>query len=266
MNKAPKPEYCPDWFDLSLYENLINFNRTDWTIAMFSRHIVYKDFNKRLPTEKEIVEFEKYYITGLVQQIDTVRKKEADLEFECVTKLDLFDVLVQYEHLFLSNDIELQSTFDEVRKEILERKEEFIDGGYTPLEFLDILSRDGINREFLDDGRSLALNIELSFSDQAIIESVQSHLKKAREKSKNKDCQNGKRISDTEIESLIRYRVIPYIDLMLWGMITGQKLTDQKIADILFSDDPDGKGLDTIRKTTKRKALNLLSQVRPKFL
>ena len=71
---------------------------------------------------------------------------------------------------------------------------------------------------------------------------------------------------ENEIKSLIGYKVIPYIDLILWGMMTGKKIRDQEIADALFPDEYDISRIDTVRQTVKKKALALLSNSSPKFI
>lgn len=186
------------------------------------------------------------------------------VEDEIIHKVNFGDFIFMYQDILLSNNQNQKDFLDKLKLECLNFPPEFEDDvpqeyidSVKPMDLLDYPDFD-LNDNFDDS----YFAIDLGYSDEAILEAFKSKLLELR---KN-NIKKGKRISDIEIESLIKYRVVPYIDLMLWGMITGNKLTDQKMADILFADDTEGKGLDTIRQTTKKKALKLLSQNRPKFI
>lgn len=259
-----KPDYCPDWFDLELYKNLENFNRSDWAISVFARKLAYDDLKERKPTEIN-AEFERWYLSVCFAQIRMAKSKQSELKNDdAVSLVDYFDVLIAYEDLFLSNDLELQSTFDEVRNEILKNKDEF-SKDYKPTDYLDILNRDGINKNVSQKG-DLVLSISLGCSDDVILEEIKKQLSIARSKYNDKNFSDGKRISDNEMKSLIENRIIPYIDLMIWGKITGKSLTQAQIANLLFPDLYDVDIVAKLRQTTIKKAMNLLSLERPKFI
>ena len=114
----------------------------------------------------------------------------------------------------------------------------------------------------INSNLGLIVSIDTNFSDEVILKrfkEVLSSYRKERE-------ENGKIISENEIKSLIGDKVIPYIDLTLWGMMTGKKIRDQEIADALFPDEYDISRIDTVRQTVKKKALSLLSNSSPKFI
>lgn len=263
MNNTKKPDYCPEWFNLDNYSYLDDFHRASWGILIFTKKMVYgslKEGESLLPD---------YNIDFMLNLALYSYKKGQQLcketvEDEIIHKVNFGDFIFMYQDILLSNNQNQKDFLDKLKLECLNFPPEFRDE--VPQEYIDAVTpMDWLNYPDFDlddnfDGSYFAIN--LSYSDEAIIEAFKSKLLELREN----NIKKGKRISDFEIESLIRYRVVPYIDLMLWGMLTGNKLTDQKMADILFADDPDGKGLDTIRQTTKKKALMLLSQTRPKFI
>ncbi|HDR1026855.1 DUF6387 family protein [Pasteurella multocida] len=256
----------PNWFKLENYDNLINFNRSQWTIAIFNRKMVYDDLKagryKNNP-EKEAVEFEKYFISKLMQEMMNTKFKFEEVGDTCVRRTDLFDLLIDYEKVHLDKRDLFISSLDEIRREFIENKEEFNED-YTPTHYLELEGRNGFN-EYIDEEGELSIKIDLAYSDNYILEQVKQLLANTREKQKHIDYTNGKVISDSEIDSLIKYKVLPYIDLLLWSELTGEKYKNYELADILFSDDYEGSSLDTFRNVTRKKALKLLSMRRPKF-
>lgn len=256
----------PSWFKIENYDNLIHFNRDQWVIAVLNRKRVYDGLKagryKDNPKQKE-VEFEKYFISKLMQEMMDTKFKFKNIGDDSVRRIDLFDLLNNYEKVFLEKREAFISSLDEIRNEFIESKEEF-NNHYSPSLYLDLEERNGID-EYIDDDGELSIKIDLSFSDGYILEQVKKLLAETREKQKNSEYSSGKVISDNDIESLIKYKVLPYIDLLLWSEITGEKYKNYELADILFPDDYDGSRLDTFRNVTKKKALKLLSMRRPKF-
>lgn len=256
----------PEWFKLENYDNLINFNRDQWVLAIFNRKMVYDDLKSgryRDNPEQEAIEFEKHFISRTIQEMLNTNFKFKQIGNDAVRRIDLYDLLNNYEKLYLENRSEFISSLDEIRNEFIEKEEEF-NKHYSPALYLDLDGRDGIG-EFIDDDGELSIKIDLSFSDSYILEQIKQILAETREQQKHSDYTNGKAISDSDIESLIKYKVVPYIDLMLWGELTGEKLKSHELAVILFPNDYDISRVDTIRNVTKKKALKLLSVRNPKF-
>ena len=109
------------------------------------------------------------------------------------------------------------------------------------------------------------MTISLGNSDETILSEVKSQLEKARKESERDVFRKGEIITDSEIRSLIDNKVLPYIDLMLWKEITGNKLTQAQMANLLFPDLIDVDVVAKLRQTTIKKAEKLLSTARPKF-
>lgn len=263
MNNLKKPDYCLEWFNLTNYDYLYDFHRASWGCLVFTKKMVYDS----LKNGEHLLS--NYNVDFMLNLALSSYKKGQQLckdtvDDEIIHKVNFGDFILMYQDVLLSDNQKQKDFLEKLKSECLNFPYEFEDdtpqeciNSVKPMDFLNFPDFD-LDDNFDDD----YFAIDLGYSDEAIIEAFKSKLLELRSNCNKK----GKRISDSEIESLIKFRVIPYIDLMLWGMLTGNKLTDQKMADILFADDPDGKGLDTIRQTTKKKALKLLSQTRPKFI
>ena len=260
-----KPAYCPEWFDLEHYKNLENCSRDDWIILVYARYLPYLDLKKNRITSKNRITFEKNYLTSMVRAIDgAIGKGNGPLpDDNCVRKAGLSDLVFWYEDLFLSKNIAVQSLLDDIRKQILEHGDEFNEN-YRPTEWLNIFDREGIYTH-LDHAGELTLTISLGNSDETILSEVKSQLEKARKESERDVFRKGEIITDSEIRSLIDNKVLPYIDLMLWKEITGNKLTQAQMANLLFPDLIDVDVVAKLRQTTIKKAEKLLSTARPKF-
>ena len=59
-------------------------------------------------------------------------------------------------------------------------------------------------------------------------------------------------ITQQRVDKWIKYRVIPYVDLLIWSYWKGHELTEFQAASIIFSDLPDVDGTSRISKHTKK--------------
>ncbi|WP_224776499.1 DUF6387 family protein, partial [Citrobacter freundii] len=64
--------------------------------------------------------------------------------------------------------------------------------------------------------------------------------------------------TDNDLKKLCEYKVLPYIDLFLWGEITGITLTQFQLAQLLFPDEFEVDIKDRLRSVTRPKAMELL--------
>lgn len=105
------------------------------------------------------------------------------------------------------------------------------------------------------------ITVNLDLEDSALIEHFALLLKRLRKKKQIPGATVAKeKINwDDLIRDWVFYKVLPYIDLMLWGEFNQIKIPDRTYLESL----PEGKGegLDAnqIRRTTKKKAAELLS-------
>ncbi|KDB46291.1 hypothetical protein KZ386_02150 [Glaesserella parasuis] len=269
MNRQP---YCPDWFNLEDYDRLSEISRSDWNNMVFCKFLMLDSLNKQEHKMKNYnLEFmrdffifsSKNFINGVAEHKNAGIDKDARELNNIIKEFDFLSLAFYCEEVFLSKNKQAIEFLEKLKSECENPSINFSEAPeeykmtVTPMNWLDDEAIELKNAISIDGNVWM---VDTSYSDDAIIDAVKEKLKQIRKGEK------GKILSDAEIESLIKFRVIPYIDLWLWSKLTGTKLTDQNMADILFFDDPDGKGLDTIRKTTKKKAMMLLSNHRPKFI
>lgn len=264
MSKLNKQNSPLDWFNLSDYERLNELSRSDWDSMLRLKRAMFNSLAKQEhKIEGYALEFmldffvlsSKTIIEACVNKNLEINTKSVELD-EVISDFDFVSLAFYCEEVFLSKNKKAIDFLETLKSEC---ESPTIDLSNAPEEYKNsITPMDWLADEAFDlkDAVKVEGNvwcIDTSFSDEAIIEAVKEKLKRIRH---NKDA---KRFSDSEINRFIKFRVIPYIDLFLWSNLTGTKLTDQNMADLLFSDDSTGKGLDTIRQTTKKKALLLLS-------
>lgn len=95
------------------------------------------------------------------------------------------------------------------------------------------------------------IRVNLSDNDDILIESFKNWLADKRK------SRHSRRFSDTDFLKVKQYKVIPYIDLILWSKITGNKITNKQLAELLF---PNNYSMDAeeMRKKVKKYADRLL--------
>lgn len=245
MNKFNKPDYCPDWFDLSDYERLSEISRSDWSNLIFFKYLMLDSLNKKEHkmngyNSEFMRDFfilgSKSFINKVAEQKNSGIDKDARELKNIITEFDFLSLAFYCEEVFLSKNKQAIDFLEKLKSECenpsiaLSLTSEEDKTTATPMDWLSDEAVDLKSAIKADDN---VWCVDTSFSDEAILNAVKEKLKIIREKENKK----GKMISDAEIESIIKYRVIPYIDLMLWSKLTETRLTDQNMADILFSDD-----------------------------
>lgn len=98
------------------------------------------------------------------------------------------------------------------------------------------------------------IGIDLSVNDELLVEQFKNWLKNKREENQ---INISKRLSDNTFLKVKQYKIIPYIDLLLWGELTKNSLTYKEQANLLYSDDLHKDG-EYVRNTIKPFAEKLL--------
>ncbi|MCW9709821.1 DUF6387 family protein [Avibacterium sp. 21-586] len=258
----------PEWFSLDDYENLKYMNRNQWRLVWLYRLHAYEYLkngkeNFFSVNQETISEFP-LDIKNNVFRDDLISSDDS------IHELGDFFIFFIYELAKIWGNDEFIKVLDDVGKYVEESKEkkekkENIEDIWDEVSISDYEELELDNSKMMEEINKhlgLIISIDTHFSDEAIFKQFKEILSSYRKKRR----ENGKIISESEIKSLIEYKVIPYIDLMLWGMITGKKIRDQEIADVLFPDEYDISRIDTVRQTVKKKALKLLSHSSPKFI
>jgi len=103
-------------------------------------------------------------------------------------------------------------------------------------------------------GKALdTINVNLRLPDTFLIESFKEYLA---EKRKEVQVYSKKHLHESDFKNWINYGVLPYLDLIIWGIETETQIPNRVLADVLY---PHGeKNEETIRKTTSQLAELLL--------
>lgn len=259
-----KKSNIPEWFNLNDYENLKYMNRNQWRLVWLDRLNAYRYLKERENTSslnKNLISELPLIIKENAYRDDLISYKYSVDEFA-----DHF-IFFTYQIAKIWGNSEFIKVLDDVGKYVEESKikKENIEDIFDDVSISDYEELNLDNTEMLKriNGHfGLIVSVDTNFSDEVILKRFKEVLSSYRKERK----ENGKIISENEIKSLIGYKVIPYIDLILWGMMTGKKIRDQEIADALFPDEYDISRIDTVRQTVKKKALALLSNSSPKFI
>lgn len=96
--------------------------------------------------------------------------------------------------------------------------------------------------------------VDLNFPDKILIETFKQYLATRRTESKTEHL--SKPFREQDFYDWTRFSVLPYLDLKLWEMETGNKIPLRVLADAIY---PSGEGgEETVRKTTAPLAKSLI--------
>lgn len=116
---------------------------------------------------------------------------------------------------------------------------------------------DGLNTFMETDYRSLdygkaVLSVDLHATDEHIIQDFKNWLSDTRNTLAKASA---KRIfSSLDFAEWGEYKILPYLDLKIWSIYSGSKITQAMIGNAIFPDELDVDTTERIRKTTKKKA------------
>ncbi len=253
----------PSWFNLNNYEHLKSMNRGQWRNIWLLRRNAYNYLKHK---EDKLLYINKEDISRFSLNLEFTPDSLFNSQ-DAINKISESSIFFLYQIAKTKGNNEFIKTLDNLSEYIDQHKAKntYTESIIDDVSIYDYIELDLDNSEMINEINNhfgLLISVETNLSDEVIIEQFKKVLAEHREKTKN----NGKIISDTEISNIIEYKVIPYIDLMLWSMATGEKFRDQEIADTLFPDEYDISRIDTVRQTVKKRALRLLSSSSPKFI
>ncbi|MEQ1525990.1 MAG: DUF6387 family protein [Gallionella sp.] len=102
----------------------------------------------------------------------------------------------------------------------------------------------------MDDVLSASLiKVNLKLPENMLVEQFRAYLKKLNGKAK--------KVEKLEFDKWIKFGVLPYLDLKIWELESGETIINRVMADAIF---PSGEGgEDAVRKTTAKLAKELLT-------
>lgn len=293
-----KPDYCPEWFDIDLYDNLIDQPRDALCMALWMRQMNYRSY----------LMSDKYTDIGLTKEM---RQKDA-LEWMEVMIIKWLappknrdnQTIDNYNPLAVEQDIiqelslrniadlfsECYSIHPQMRK-LFQKAPAYLDDlikyGCTEqaIEQMErVIKECRISQSYLNTPISNVSDpavdifmINLSYSDEVLKMAFEQKLKEIRAKEAAQEQKNTfwrgertKRFSDAEIRKIVEYRIFAYIDLYVYSLITGRKFTAVEMAAMIYpprDNTPlDFDAVDRITRTVRPKAIELLERTNPRLL
>lgn len=266
-----KPNYCPEWFDLANYDVCYKFNRLAWWKAINSRKILLfrklrEDLSKGMSKDYAIdmLKYLSMEANGSIYSNST--EDEGLLKDSSIEEIGLFEYIditytLRKEHPDVIDGI--QNMFEKISE--YQKIDNYVDSEGYPYSWCDYDTNEffpsimSINSSFSDQGIETQpyISVDLNKNDNLIIDDFIEWLKEKR-KQKSAISKTG-RLTDSDLSKLAEYNVLPYIDLYMWGVISGQELTQYQIASLLFPDEYNVDIKDRLRAVTKPKAMALMN-------
>lgn len=295
-----KPDYCPEWFDITLYDELKNYSRDNLSLALFVRILHYKNVLIELENiskedrenwQNYAIEWVKYaannWLVSPIKTKDTLQKETYDplkADPDIIQEVTLSEIGAIYADCYC-NIPEMRKLFQEATPELDKAIKEFDLSSYRSEAYAyltDWLPDDKYSNDerksfedFLDCPITKKLNIEHLFridfsqSDEMLKMAFDKKLKEIRAKEQDKEKRT-KRFSDAEIKKIIEYRVLAYIDLYIFGKIIDRKFTDVEMAAMIYpptNNTPlNFDAVDRIARTVRPKAIELLEKTNTRLL
>ncbi|QTL41253.1 hypothetical protein HGO23_08100 [Xenorhabdus budapestensis] len=267
-----KPDYCPEWFDLDNYNVCYKFNRNAWWQAIMHRKTLLSNNLEQIllsgMSKDYAIDTLKFYSTEANAVIyNNSGEEDALLRDNSISEIGLFEY-IDINDTLRKKHPEIMSGISRMLKRIDKYQEiegitvdsmgyEYLWSDYDIDEFFP--SDLKITGSFYDQGIKSPpyIHVDLNKNDDLIIDDFIEWLKQKR-KQKNITSRTV-RITDKDLSKLAEYKVLPFIDLYLWGIISGQELTQYQMASLLFPNEFDVDIKDRLRAVTKPKAMALLN-------
>lgn len=119
--------------------------------------------------------------------------------------------------------------------------------------FNEIPSNDNTSRRRFR-GKKNPVMVDLSLPDAILVKAFKQWLKNARKETST--GKNSKRYRKPDFESWIRLGILPWLDLNIWEVEANVTIPNRVMANAIYL--PGTGGEETVRKTTKPLALNLI--------
>jgi hypothetical protein len=235
------------WFDLNNYDGLSKFSLREWGRQLSIRSQMWHSIHEPDLYEKVFsIWIETIKTEPLIPNsaIDAGEWKELR-EHNPACFYSVFSTPAVHFWYALQEDL-LSDVWDACRLEDqLEVTEEHSELADTPLDFL-VLKRDIGGEELAN----VVVNVEAT--DEQILSDFKNWLSAYRKAS---GCiSHEKNFTDKNLADWCRWRLLPYIDLMLIAKASRAEITQNKIARLLFNDEFEIDIVDRLRRTTRPKA------------
>lgn len=282
---ARRSNGVPDWFDISNYDSLRDATLLDWLVELTNRKSSFSILKRALSDEKfrrgRAFAFslntwnrirESGSLTGKHRQVlsdiqarladsplfaqimDSIESDQRNRNNEwlaehgqspnqgtVVTRLTKGDVLIRF---LVAGEI------DGLASEVNDT-DAFPEGVLSPMPMDAIGATQGENLRFV--------RVDLHAPDEMIKAEFDAWLSLQRQRQASSGEITPRMVSEADFADWCKYRVLPYIDLAFAMEYEGFRLTQERIGDLLFPDEPEVSIAERIRKVTRPKALAVLS-------
>lgn len=247
------PNYCPKWFDISKYEEAYQWGREDWAITF--EHKIYH-YNENL-------EYYSNPALGYGINKDCINSWQSlflgntdiprDSRGLPLGKNLISDDVYKTPFEDLKETSSYSSFFPPFDGLFAKHRAEIVDSDGEEM-FIDGISTAGIELPKLGQFRyekkagayncftPVLINFQ-EYTDDELKEMFEYFLQRYRAFQLygghipgSKKDHMARTFSDAEIESLNRFRVLPCLDLLIWGKYTGQRFTHEELLFLLFGD------------------------------
>ena len=295
-----KPNYCPDWFDISLYDGLSDFSRDELAMALWLRKMNYRSTKEEFDagshlTDKEKEEVRVHALNWLkccanewtTQPIkhknsgNRINYNPLEVETDILREVTWGDIARLHAESYVEIP-EMRKFVQETRQILEECIKHFEDGANAHTEWFspdDILPEDmppqdvkAIDNLFdmpvsETSNYSTMIHIDLGLSDEVLEMAFKQKLKELRQQ---EERERTRRFSDAEIRKMIDYRVFAFMDLYVYSFIVERKFTDVEMAAMIYppsNNAPlDFDAVDRIARTVRPKAMELLEKTNARLL
>jgi hypothetical protein len=288
MKHTREPQSLPDWFDLAKYSALKSATELEWYAQIVIRRECWdflhgynpaadeedaRPMHPALesPTARQLLQLMREY--G-VARLEDIRRacNPYDWGDHILGELDRLKPSVHpltIEELYLMRlglEEEPRKRFDQLF--IAELTPE---GSSPYMEHLRLVNTyhdqdyensgigEGVHtcqKEGMSETGLSTFRVNLRLSDSLLIQQFKVCLRQSRKTANVKTRKTVRRQSTSQWE---KFRVLPYIDLVLWMRQTGSKMKKTAVADALFRNGEE-RDAETVRKTVKPLAMSLLQR------
>lgn len=246
MNKEIDFNNLSDWFDINNYKDVRNFSRERFNYELISRkHLIYSKYQRDIDNGADIKLFKSslLYISSFTH-LNNYKNEDfiVDCSIDSYSDTDLLIDLIS-----ICRDNKAHKNLKALIQDLEECKKEYPDFFNSKDYCVHLSADEGIEGSLFNED---CIHVELSYSDEKIIDDFKLWLEKRRKNEQKDIC----RLSDTEFKKWRTQPRLAYIDLYLWQMITGKTLTYPKIVNLLYPKDRNMTP-DNFKKTIAEKTI-----------
>ncbi|WP_426992078.1 DUF6387 family protein [Methylomonas sp. CM2] len=248
-----KPKGIPEWFNLDNYQTLSTISPLEWYENLHKRRMFF--------TWTKIAE--KNWMEGQTWRIEDAKKRRMEI-INIITKKPVISVQPDKKPFGPRNTLkplsnrDVINNYDKLREsappvffDYLELEKQSRDAAYT------MSYRNDELKKYFDDycepwgfGNAI-LSVGLHATDEHIIQDFKIWLAKTR---KLLAKASAKRVfTNADFSEWTEYKILPYLDLQIWSIYSGSRITQAMIGNAIFPDELDVDTTERIRKTTKKR-------------